>query len=139
MADEKKTEKTAEEKMNDICGTRGDGTEYVTGRGYNMKIYPTSIRNIPKLNSLYNKFTELNQSGKSFQEESVISLMAEIIELGLKEDNDGITAEKCMDMCSLSDFPKILDIMLDLNDFFGSMRNLMVKSNAMAAVEKSAK
>ena len=100
---------------------------------------PSSIKDIPKL---YKKISEWetvrNEGEDGLMAERSMTLMGEILYEGLKDKQPQLTPVKCQEICALSDFPKVLGIIMDLNDFFVNLREIRVKQTALMALSGNA-
>lgn len=133
MAEEiKKVESSPVEMMEELKGTTGEGEIIISKKSGKYVVLPCSLSDIPKL---FNKFSDWQKPGKeetAFGEDKLM-LMAEIASMGLVDKQPDMTPEVCLKKLTLSDFTKILKIMMDLNDFFVGMREIVAIQNAATA------
>ena len=122
--------KDPEEHMNDLQGSDGVGKELKSSRGKTFRILPSSIQDLPKLFKKIAAYEKLGAGKKNLVDEKSIQLMGEIMSMGLVETHPDMTPEKCLKEFGLSDFPAILQVMMDLNDFFVKMREMAMYQKA---------
>lgn len=133
---EEKVEQPASEQVEDLRGKDGEGVPVISKRGRTFYILPCSLFELPKLYELFAKWQTKQSSGATSSVESM-KVMSEIIHFGIKEKHPDMTIEACEKHFTLSDFPKILKVMMDLNDFFAGMREINAMQTVMAkSVEK---
>ena len=110
-----KMQKFSNAKIVKICDTNGNE--------YNLK--PVSLRNIPKLMRLLaeakkakDKIEVVDENVNIEEMEKALNILAEILLLGIIQDNKDITIDFILDNFDISNFSEIVEQSINLNDFF---------------------
>ena len=106
----------------DIIAIVGE-VKRVSIRGEIYEICASPMKDIPELTRKLELFDKLEADDEGLLEEASLDLMAEILLFGLKERQPDMTVEDAKQF-PLSAFPKLLEIMLDMNDFLAGMRKV---------------
>jgi len=118
----------AKEQINEMIGVDYGEEVKASHSGKIYHIAPVSLTQVPKMCDLLNQIVTSAQNLPDGADDmqtltandgAMINVMAEIIQLGVAE---GISLEKAKDEFSMGDFPKILSLTLDMNDFLAGMR-----------------
>ena len=141
---EEKEKKSAVEQMEDLQGLAGEGVEVISKRAGKFIVMPSAISDLPKFQEnfeewhqiAYGSKDEKDKTKKGFMSQKSCEKMAEIIHMGLKYKHPDMTIEKCSQQFSISDFGKILVVMLDLNDFFSSVKEIGIQTAQMVRAQK---
>jgi len=135
MAETDGLQEKKEDSVVDIMGLDGPGEKFISKRKKTYRILPSPLEDFPTLIEKLNEFNclEVNKAdGKSIDHQRKrMQVMAEIIFFGLKETHKDITVEQVKKEFTLSDFPKALKIIMDLNDFFAEMKGIKLQSDMM--------
>jgi hypothetical protein len=145
MSDEKKQpdksiiEKTGEAianirddaaKIEDISAGN-DAIVKASSSGELLKIRPCSISEIPALVKLLTKmdegFEKFNNDAAAAivdEKQEVLTVMSEIILMGLKKEYPDMTVDKVKEKFAITDFPYVYEHILDMNDFLAGMRKI---------------
>lgn len=119
------SDKNATEQVKDLQGVEGEGDIYISGMKKKYKILPCPLKELATLQEKLSQWQNIrSEETSAMLDNNSVNIMAEIIHLGLKHHHSDLTVEKCKEEFSLSDFPKILKIMMDLNDFLLGMREI---------------
>jgi len=109
-------------------------------KGTVYKVGASSLCDLPKLNQNVAKLESMTKGKDDMElmkDGKAIDLMKEIMFQGTKDHNPGITKEHVDKHFTLSAFPVIFRIMLDLNEYLSSMQKLKSDSDQVAGVKKN--
>lgn len=122
----KKEEQSPEKQIQDLQGIKNKMGEKITSkRTGDYFVLPAAISELPELQKLFDEWQNLPKDISTLDDRSS-KLMSKIIHFGLKENYPNLTVEQCGKLFSLSDFPKVFKIIMDINDFFTGMREITV-------------